>query len=194
MLSKMWGYSMRLNLGCGNKLAKEAINVDINIPKEIELAYIPCVDKEMALEPDKVYFHQADIRRLVFVDDEVASEIHARHVIEHFYSFETQDLLKEWKRVLKPGGFIVLDQPCVIKCAINLLQTVTTGNDKVAETLGYRGFYGQPTPENTLMGHKQGFHYQSLAEELSKAGFGDFKEITPKIPSRDFCLVARKLK
>ena len=45
--------------------------------------------------------------------DECADEIRASHVLEHFGKAETLDVLKEWVRVLKPGGTIKIAVPDV---------------------------------------------------------------------------------
>ena len=48
--------------------------------------------------------HVADARALLFADDGTYDLIYASHVIEHIPWYETIDALKEWLRVLKPGG------------------------------------------------------------------------------------------
>lgn len=84
----------KLNLGCGKKLLPGYINIDLYG------------------NPDIV----SDIKALPFKDEDV-DEILAVHVFEHFYLKEVPDVLKEWKRVLKPGGMLVLELPCFNKVA-----------------------------------------------------------------------------
>jgi predicted SAM-dependent methyltransferase len=43
--------------------------------------------------------------------DECADEIRASHILEHFGHEETMDVLREWYRVLKPGGMMKISVP-----------------------------------------------------------------------------------
>ena len=80
---------IRLNLGCGDLIMKGWVNVDLYC----ELADV-----------------KSDVRKLPF-PDEYADEIYSSHVIEHFHFKEAFEVLKEWRRVLKPGGMITLETP-----------------------------------------------------------------------------------
>ena len=80
---------IRLNLGCGDKILQEYINVDV-------------ASERAGKKPNVV----SDIRKLTF-DDNYADEILSVHVIAHFWRWEVYDILKEWIRVLKPGGKLV---------------------------------------------------------------------------------------
>ena len=53
----------------------------------------------------------ADIRDLSKIKSSVADEILAVHVVEHFYYWEVIPLLKSWRRLLKPGGKLILECP-----------------------------------------------------------------------------------
>jgi predicted SAM-dependent methyltransferase len=57
---------------------------------------------------------QCDLRKLELATDS-ADAVAAIHVLEHFYEWEVYDLLTEWKRVLKPGGKMILELPCMDK-------------------------------------------------------------------------------
>jgi SAM-dependent methyltransferase len=48
--------------------------------------------------------HQADASKLLPFDDNTFELIYASHIIEHIPWFETINTLKEWRRVLAPGG------------------------------------------------------------------------------------------
>jgi ubiquinone/menaquinone biosynthesis C-methylase UbiE len=50
----------------------------------------------------------ADVRKLPFPDGE-ADGIVNRNLIEHFGRNEIKPLLKEWSRVLKQGGFLMVE-------------------------------------------------------------------------------------
>ena len=86
-----------LNVGCGERTFKECpegyecINYD-------ERANLPNVDVV------------GDVRKLDFPDEEF-SFIIASDIMEHFTIFETENILREWKRVLKIGGIIEFRMP-----------------------------------------------------------------------------------
>src|SRR3990167_7725799 len=48
-----------------------------------------------------------DVRKLPFPDNYL-EEIYGHWILEHFYYREIPELLKEWNRVLKPGGLLHL--------------------------------------------------------------------------------------
>ena len=82
---------MKLHLGCGARHIPGFVHVDI--------ADFPHVDYQCAVE------------RLHMFTDGSASLVYACHVLEHFGRHEVKDVLKEWYRVLRPGGVIRLAVP-----------------------------------------------------------------------------------
>ena len=86
-----------LNVGCGERTFKEypeghqCINYD-------ERANLPNVDVV------------GDVRKLDFLDEEF-DFILASDIMEHFTIFETENILREWKRVLKIDGIIEFRMP-----------------------------------------------------------------------------------
>lgn len=44
------------------------------------------------------------------------------HVIEHFWRWEALDVLREWLRVLKPGGVMILECPNLATACAELLK------------------------------------------------------------------------
>ena len=91
------GTALKLNLGCGRKILPGFINVDFP-------------NNYSGKKPDL----ECDIRVLPYQDNTI-DEVMAIHVIEHFHLWEVPDVLKEWHRVLKPGGKIILECPCMNK-------------------------------------------------------------------------------
>ena len=187
---------LRLNLGCGSKLYPQEdfwINVDAIVPeKDCEIVerigeHTPVTGKPL--------FHTSMLQKLNGIPDSCVDEIHAYHVIEHFFIDETYPLLNEWKRVLKPGGLIVLEQPDLLKCASNFLSGYFTGDQTMAFNLGVLGMYGAGTSKEPLMGHKTGWYPESLANQLLRNGY-----INPKVTNaqthmktiRDFRITAEK--
>lgn len=84
---------MRLNLGCQLHYFEGWTNIDI-------------VGDDKDWKVDIV----ADVTKLPFEDNSV-DFIYAGHLVEHFYPNTLPDVIKEWKRVLKPGGRLVIVTP-----------------------------------------------------------------------------------
>ncbi|MBF0142034.1 MAG: methyltransferase domain-containing protein [Magnetococcales bacterium] len=59
----------------------------------------------------------ARVERLDFIDSRSVELIYASHVLEHFGRFEYLEVLREWYRVLKPGGILRLSVPDFAACA-----------------------------------------------------------------------------
>lgn len=130
-----------LDLGCGTRPRRKGItNVDIR--------ELPNVDKVM------------NLLDLKFEDNSVDTII-SSDVIEHFGRWEIQPLLKEWFRVLKPGGKA-------------MIQTVDIGRtiekmDQVPEKKWMDALYGgQKYPTDF---HKMGFTKKSFIKHMKDAGF-----------------------
>jgi predicted SAM-dependent methyltransferase len=87
----------KLHLGCGGKFIPGFIHVD--------LTPLPHVD------------HVADVKDLTFAETNSVDLIYASHVLEHFGRAEHLDVLREWWRVLKPGGVLRLSVPDFAACA-----------------------------------------------------------------------------
>lgn len=83
----------KLNLGCGKRLKEGYINCDIN-PEYEHLGVL-----------------QIDAANLSMYHVNEIDEIYTSHVIEHFDFNKGQHVLKEWYRVLKPGGKLIIETP-----------------------------------------------------------------------------------
>ncbi|HQQ62936.1 MAG TPA: methyltransferase domain-containing protein [Pseudomonadales bacterium] len=145
---------VKLNLGCGDKILKHFINVDV-------------VASRAGFEPDVL----CDLKKLDF-EDNYADEILSVHVIEHFYRWEVEAVLAEWFRVLKPGGKIVLECPNILHAAKMTLvkeKDLDKINGRVKETLWV--FYGDPRWVDPYMVHRWGYSPRSLSKLLLDAGF-----------------------
>lgn len=169
---------VRLNLGSGDKNLPGYINVDV-------------APSRRGTSPDVL----SDLRKLEFAEA-YADEVMAIHVIEHFYEWEIQDLLAEWKRVLKPGGRIVLECPNLLHAARMLVEDESRAADRDkgwAQTMYV--FYGDPAWKDPLMCHRWGWTPRTLARELEKAGFRDAHEepaVFKKGNPRDIRVVATR--
>lgn len=156
---------MKLHLGCGKRKLEGWINCDLH-------------DSD----------HDLDIRKLPF-DDDSADEILSVHVCEHFYKHDILDVLKEWRRVLKPNGVIALELPCLDKVLWHFMNG--SGDNMTLWPL-----YGDPSThkdgEPAL--HKWCWSRIAFWRLLEEAGFTDIKEEKPHYhqPTRDMRWVATK--
>ena len=81
----------KLHLGCGAKRIPGWFHVDA--------LDFPHVD------------HRGPVEDLGFIADGTVELIYASHVLEHFGRRTYMDVLREWRRVLRPGGVLRLAVP-----------------------------------------------------------------------------------
>lgn len=150
---------MKLNLGCGDKILDGYVNVDV-------------APSRLGKKPDLL----CDLHELTF-DDDSADEILSVHVVEHFWRWEVVDILKEWKRVLKKGGRMVLECPNLRSACEQFLadpEKFSSPGPNGQRTMWV--FYGDPRWHDPLMVHRWGYTPQSLAAVMEEAGLGDIRQ------------------
>jgi len=151
---------IKLNLGCGDKILDGYVNVDV-------------VESRAGKKPDVI----CDLHDLSKFKSNSVDEILAVHVVEHFWQWEVVDILKEWTRVLKPGGKMILECPNLISAAEEFLK-----NSDIAAMGGPEGqrsmwvFYGDPGWKDPLMIHRWGYTPRSLATVMAAAGLTELKQ------------------
>jgi SAM-dependent methyltransferase len=151
---------LKLNLGCGDKILPGYVNVDV-------------VESRAGKKPDVI----CDLHQLTPFEDNAADEILSVHVVEHFWRWEVVDVLKEWVRVLKPGGKMILECPNLISACHELLQ-----NPDMAAGPGQEGqrsmwvFYGDPSWRDPYMNHRWAYTPLSLAAIMFEAGLRDLRQ------------------
>lgn len=168
---------MRLNVCCGVRIREGWTNIDV-------------VESE-GHKPDIL----ADAKSIP-LPDECADEIMCIHGFEHFYKWEVDELVTEWKRLLKPGGLLALELPDIVKCCQNLIAGyVLPGKDPDQMTMW--GIYGDPRFKSPFMMHRWGWSPKTLRAFLKGHGFRDITdEQTQWHPAgrvaRDMRITARK--
>lgn len=139
-----------------------------------------------------------DARTLEGVESKHFNAICANHILEHFHHFELEDVLQNWKRVLIPGGGLLIEVPNGPWVLQNMegdllrpLYRTPAGDDIRALDMIY-GFQKDIQQGLTGMEHKNLFDSTSLYNVLKKAGFVQI-EISLKDEFRG-SLIARAFK
>lgn len=136
------GNKIKLHLGCGERFIPGFIHIDAR--KFSHIDYVTSVDK------------------LEMFEDNSVDLIYACHLLEHFRRNQTQDVLKEWFRVLKPNGILRLAVPDFEK----LIEVYLKYNDLklvLGPLVGKQDY-----PENT---HYVVFDFPTLSKILKEVGF-----------------------
>ncbi|MFN3359980.1 MAG: class I SAM-dependent methyltransferase [Pseudanabaenaceae cyanobacterium] len=131
--------------------------------------------KILDIEPRPEVDFVADAADLRDFPSGCCDAIYASHVLEHFYhgiGGEVIKVLKEWHRVLKPGGTIYLSVPDLDKlCWLYTRPDVTLQEKLHIMSIIYGG------QSNIYDVHKVGFDYQIMGYYLATAGFIEVQRV-----------------
>lgn len=172
----------RLNLGAGNKPLTGYINVDLEVHDDGH-EWIQWDFHDGPLPPQ---FGPGSCQTIL-----------ASHLVEHLHPKVVQRTLAGWREALRPGGVLILEQPDLLRCCVNLLQAMTSNDPALVTQMGLWGVYGHSMTHDDGMGHQWGYWPASLEALLRKAGFTDIRETRPQVKPwgagvRDFRLEATK--
>jgi beta-1,4-mannosyl-glycoprotein beta-1,4-N-acetylglucosaminyltransferase len=142
---------VKLNLGCGNLVYSDFINIDL---------YAPEADVKM------------DIRKLEYPDN-YADEIAAYHVFEHLSPYEANDILTEWLRVLKPNGRLVMELPDIESMCAAFGQSNKDERYRLLNCI-----YGATQLEHP---HLFGWYPEIMQDHLVLAGYSNIKMRQPQL-------------
>jgi predicted SAM-dependent methyltransferase len=145
---------LKLNLGSGLTPIPGFVNVDV-------LPDAPGVDVV------------ADISQRLPFGDEAAKLIYASHLLEHFATDHIPELLSEWRRVLAPGGLLLVAVPDLEVIASMLTKRKSWFVPPNNPWLG--ALYGGQKDDYDF--HKTGFTAPWLAHLLREADFGDIYRV-----------------
>jgi len=157
-----------LHVGCGHQ-RKAATTPAFNQPGWTELR----LDIDPAVSPDIV----GTMTDMSGVGNESVDAVFSSHNVEHLYPHEVGVAFAEFKRVLRPDGFVVVTCPDLQSiCAV-------IADDKLTEPV-YQSPAGPIAPIDILFGHRPhlaagnlfmahhcGFTQRVLAGSLEAAGF-----------------------
>jgi predicted SAM-dependent methyltransferase len=157
-----------LHVGCGPQHAR-ALHATFAGSEWREVR----LDIDPNVEPDII----ASLIDMSAVDSATVDAVWSSHNLEHLYPHEVPLALREFHRVLKPGGFALVTLPDVQAVA----EQIAKGN---LEKPVYNSPAGPICPIDMLFGHRaslaRGNQYmahhtaytaQSLAQHLARAGF-----------------------
>lgn len=142
---------IKLNLGCGNRHLQGFVNTDLP-------------NNWCKRKPDL----EADVRKLELPTN-YADEIHAYHVFEHFYRYESDAILQDWARILKPGGKMVLELPCLDKI-LALFDYYSREQKDLNYQMTMWGLYGDPGYEDPAMVHRWCYAEAELTDMMENCG------------------------
>lgn len=149
---------MKINLGCGKRLEKGFINVD-----------------SMDFKKKGFKFIKADVRKLPFKDN-YADYIISPQVLEHLKMTEVVPAIKEWVRVLKPKGKIIITVPNFSDLAMAWLNEMQGQIDLKRYLTLAQHIYGNQLHEGEF--HKTPFTPHFMQYILGDSGLKDWKITT----------------
>lgn len=151
---------VRLNLGCGDKILPGYVNVDVAASRGGRRPDVLC-----------------DLHELLPFADGIAEEILSVHVIEHFWRWEVEAVVREWIRVLKPGGTLIIECPNISSACLQFSSDPQNGAQP--DQRGQRTmwvFYGDPAWKDPLMVHRWGYTPDTLIELLRTCGLTEVRQ------------------
>lgn len=163
---------IKLHLGCGSKLFDGYINID-----GAYMQGTPGITIHDLLDPFPISNNCVD-------------EIISVHVIEHIMPDQVPILMKEWLRVLKPGGFVAVEWPDILKMCRYIVQDPSRlySSDKRVRKRGIAGIFGDIARyQDPVMLHKWGYSADSMSLLFKDAGFTTTVIESPLYPKTEMC-------
>ena len=133
-----------IHLSCGKRFIPGWIHIDIDKYAHVD-------------------YHQS-VEKLPMFEDNYADLIYNSHQIAYYDRFQIQAVLKEWRRVLKPGGILRLSTP-------DFEKVVKVYHKHSNLSLLYGFLYGRYETQNGPIFYRMIYDYTSLEATLLEAGF-----------------------
>jgi SAM-dependent methyltransferase len=176
-----------LNAGCGGN-TKEHMPHGFRTPEWQDIRYD--INKDNA--PDIV----GSLTDMSAVDAASVDAVYCSHVIEHLYPHEVPIALREFYRVLKAEGFLVIGCPDLQSVAEQVFAgkflepAYQTDDGPVAAVDMLYGHRASMAAGNLFMAHRYGFTASSMTQHLSDAGFA--RMMTGRYSNYDLWGIATK--
>lgn len=148
--------TVKLHLGCGGMRWRDFINIDMN---QVE-AGTPDSSRTGCVAD--VF---ADMRALGLPDESV-DEIFTSHTIDHFPRWMAIDMFRDWHRMLKPGGLMVIEAADFVRCILWLLHP-----NREKRISAKNQFYGNQWDRIDFETHRYVWSARELAGTLRDMGF-----------------------
>ena len=148
-----------LHLGCGSKILPGYVNTDIQ-------------------NWSGLCDYTVDARDLSIFPSNRFEFVYTRQMLEHIPPWDTMKALKEWHRVLKPGGKVKISVPDLKQIFEGWLVT-----GKTTENEALKNIYGNTLPYEKRYknrAHLTGFTFERLKRLLKEAGFVDVVQLEEK--------------
>lgn len=140
---------VRLHLGARDQRVPEFFNVDMEPRPGVDLV--------------------GNAENLSLFDDNSVEEILASHILEHFPHGKTVQVLKEWCRVLKPGGLLYVAVPD-FKRIVEIYQKIGGVTQYIQDEV----MCGQEYPTAY---HYSIFDFPWLEAKAKEAGFSEISQV-----------------
>jgi len=169
---------IKLNIGCGNVPLKGYINLD---KYYFPGSQAPLNDNLLAItwneaNPDSIWGYGDAVKLEIPTDS--FDEVLMVHVIEHLSMEDGNLAIKEAHRVCKPGGFVEIETPDLIR-ACQLMQEVHVtplgNNQPWHRVMGC--IYGTTGIDGEGQFHLCGYTKEYLRFKLEERGFKNIEEI-----------------
>lgn len=171
---------IKLHLGCGGVRWLDFINVDLHPHDE---------SKRDESRDGCIAEVFADIRNLGLPDESI-DEIFTSHTIDHFTRWEAIDMLRDWHRMLRPGGVVVIEVADFNRCVLWLFHP-----SRRKRELARNQFYGNQWDRIDFETHRYVWSSRELRGVLREIGFGHVHSshaTQTHYPGRDMRITARK--
>jgi SAM-dependent methyltransferase len=159
---------------------------------------------------------EADIRNLDWLSDNSVDDLYSAHTVEHISYTEVMTVLREWYRVLKPGGKITIKMPDLdFLCRAYVEGIHSTEEIMIAIFGGFSDYPGGPDGWDKISGnprwsrntlrdgdipnpgkytewgaHKALYTFESFKIRLEKIGFTQVQRVVEN--DWELCIVASK--
>lgn len=151
---------MKLNIACGPVYLDGWINSDLR-PSDM-----PNDEVSKSWKLDEVW----DMTKRLPLEDNSVDFILAWHCLEHASLGDSGEMVRDWHRVLRPGGMVACAVPDVIKVAKRW---------EIGEFDDFIGAVNIAGPYNGYDGdfHRWAYCQRSLENKFREAGFPDVREL-----------------
>jgi len=144
--------SLQLHLGCGKRCIPGFVHVDLDD--------FPHID------------YRSPIDSLPMFGDDTVDLIYCCHALQYFDRVQAPGVLREWRRVLKPGGVLRLAVPD-FPALVSVYQKTGALSDILGPLFGRIAIHGPNGP--AVIYHRTVYDYKSLEELCLNAGFRSFR-------------------